>query len=79
MKLGLTVKDTITGFEGVCTGHCVYISGCDQLLVQPKAEGKDFKEPRWFDRQRLILVDGVEEIVLNNADTPGSDVPAPTR
>jgi hypothetical protein len=77
---GTTAKDQITGFSGVVTGRTEYISGCTQVLLQPKM-GKDGKRPdgEWFDEQRLLAVPGVKAIVLDNARTPGSDIPAPKR
>lgn len=79
IELGRTYKDKITGFVGVCTGHCLYISGCDQALLQPPID-KDGKkvDPGWYDIQRLELV-GETKIVLDNAATPGCDESAPIR
>lgn len=79
IELGQKVKDRITGFEGVVTGRCAYISGCDQALVTPPVdkEGKHV-EAHWFDVQRLqVLPDRV--ITLDNGLTLGADVPAPIR
>jgi hypothetical protein len=75
-KLGVTAKDTITGFEGVVLGRCVYITGCNQVLIQPEidSEGK-FVESRWFDEDR-VQVSNENPITLKIAD-PGPDKPAP--
>lgn len=58
MKIGETGKDRITGFMGVCTARAEYITGCNQLLIQPKLD-KDggFVEGRWIDEDRVELVD----------------------
>jgi hypothetical protein len=79
IELGRTVKDRITGFTGVVTGHVVYISGCNQVLVAPPVD-KDGKVPdsHWFDEQRVEYVGG-ERIVLDNTNTPGPDREAPKR
>jgi ascorbate-specific PTS system EIIC-type component UlaA len=79
VTLGATYRDKITGFKGVCTGHCQYISGCSQALLAPKI-GKDgnAKAAEWFDVQRLDRVKS-EIITLDNQQTPGADVPAPIR
>lgn len=73
MKLGDKVRDVITGFEGIVTGHAEYVTGCDQYLLQPqiKAEAKDatFPEPRWFDENRLSVVE------LHDAATWRTDRP----
>ncbi len=43
--LGNTYADKITGFKGVATGHCEYITGCAQTLLQPVSEDTT-KSPR---------------------------------
>lgn len=75
--LGQTVKDQITGFKGVVTGLGVYITGCQQVLVQPPLKKGDFVESRWFDEDRLeiLKVDPVELKVTN----AGPDKAAPRR
>lgn len=77
--LGYTYKDRITGFQGVATGYCQYLSGCNQLLLVPKA-AKDgaYKAGEWFDVQRLEQL-RADRVVLDNGPTPGPDRPAPKR
>ena len=77
-KLGVTVKDKITGLEGVVTGRVEYITGCNQVLMQPKlkADG-DFVESRWMDEDRIDVVD--EKPITLKITSPGSDKPAPRR
>lgn len=79
LVLGSKVKDVITEFEGVATGIIEYVSGCTQVLVQPKVD-KDGKkvDPEWFDIQRLTLI-GNEVIILDNYLTPGFDKEPPKR
>lgn len=78
IEFGLTYQDKITGFKGVATGECGYISGCNQVLLAPKVE-KDgtFKKSTWFDVQRVEKIKS-KKIVLGNKD-PGFDVEAPTK
>lgn len=79
IELGATYRDRITGFRGVATGHCRYISGCSQILLQPSVDGDGkTRGGEWFDEQRLERLDA-EVIVLDNSDTPGCDMPAPIR
>lgn len=77
--LGGTYQDRVTGFKGICTGICDYISGCSQALLNPRV-GKDgaIKESCWFDVQRLNLCK-VKVMTLNNEETPGFDKAAPKR
>lgn len=76
--LGCRYRDVVTGFEGVATGRCEYLTGCNQVLLAPRSEGGKPAEASWFDEQRL---EGVvaEQIVLDNSASPGFDKPAPIR
>jgi phage terminase large subunit-like protein len=79
IAMGVTVRDRITGFTGVVIGRTEYISGCDQALVQPQAKPDgEYVEGRWFDQQRLEVVDAAP-VTLENGTTPGGDIPAPVR
>jgi hypothetical protein len=78
VKLGQTVKDKLTGFQGLATGFCSYITGCSQVLVQPKMKkGGDFVEPRRIDRDRLTVEKAA--IVRLTLSDEGPDLPAPIR
>ncbi|HEX7125031.1 MAG TPA: hypothetical protein VF406_04540 [Thermodesulfobacteriota bacterium] len=79
IELGVAVKDKITGFRGIVTGRAQYITGCDQYLVTPHADEKgDLKDGRWFDEQRLDVLDG-DPIILDNSKGTGADLPAPIK
>lgn len=57
-QLGVKLRDRITGFEGRATASCAYITGCDQYLIQPQTkEDGSWVDARWFDDNRLELVD----------------------
>lgn len=79
LVLGSTVTDRITGFSGIATGICRYVSGCVQVSIAPRC-GDDGKLPesQWFDVQRLERV-GNEFVTLDNVRTPGFDRLPPTR
>jgi hypothetical protein len=79
ITLGKTYKDKITQFAGVATGLVQYITGCNQVLLAPPV-GKDgnLGEARWLDEQRLEVT-RAEQIVLDNGQTPGFDIPAPIK
>lgn len=57
MKLGDTIKDTITGFAGVCISRHEYLNGCVRLTLQPAklTDGKPV-EAQTFDVEQLTLV-----------------------
>lgn len=78
-KLGWTLRDKITGFEGIVTGRCEYISGCHQVLLVPKVDEKGgHREGHWFDESRCDRV-GSDELTLTIGNNPGCDMPAPKR
>lgn len=78
VEFGKVYRDRITGFEGTCTGYTSYISGCDQVLLQPQFNPeKPELCGRWYDDDRLIDVEA-EQRVARESDR-GSDVPAPIR
>jgi len=78
IKLGQKYLDRITGFEGFATGHVVYISGCNQVLLAPPAKDGALVESHWFDDQRVEPIEA-EVIILDNGLTPGFDCMAPKR
>lgn len=79
VTLGKKYRDKITNFTGVATGHVVYISGCNQVLLAPTVDdaGK-LRESSWFDEQRVEAIDN-DVITLDNSKTPGPDKEAPKR
>ena len=77
IDLGKKYRCKITGYEGVATGFCEYISGCNQVLLAHSARDGESKS-HWFDVQRLEEVPSTR-IVLENAPTPGFDSRAPKR
>ena len=76
IRLGLKVRDKVTGFEGIATAKCEYINGCIQYGVTPKI-GEDGKYPdcQYLDYKRLEIVgDGVN---IDFEDTGGPMIDAP--
>lgn len=75
---GHKVKDKITGFTGVVTGYCVYISGCNQLCIQPPVNDKnEYPDGKWFDEQRVEILGDKALQLINVAN--GFDAPPPVR
>lgn len=75
--LGSTVKDIISDFQGVATGRVQYITGCNQILVQPKAANNSFIAAEWIDEQRLIVLEN--EIIKIDQKPDGFGQMAPVR
>jgi hypothetical protein len=77
--VGLKVRDRVTGFEGIVTGRAEYITGCAQVLVQPKVDQKGaFVEGRWVDETRVEVLD-YSPAFANETPNSGPDVPAPVK
>lgn len=57
-ELGDVLKDTVTGFSGVCLGRSEYLTGCSHYGLQRKELTKDGKiaEYEWLDETRLEKV-----------------------
>lgn len=79
-ELGETVRDIITGFQGVITGHVDYITGCDQYILQPKAKDKKTtSDALWVDEDRLQKVKAKKVVIKRNSQKPGAGIPAPIK
>lgn len=81
IELGIEVKDKVTGFKGIVVGHCAYLTGCDQYLIQPKSDKPGVKpEPHWFDDNRLEVI-GKKALDLGGAAVRknGADLAAPKK
>lgn len=78
----IEAKDKITGFKGTVIGYCTYSTGCDQYLLSPPVSNDgDFKDSRWFDEARLVVIGKREEIVAQElvGESNGCDISAPTK
>ena len=62
INLGDTVKDPISGFEGVAVSSHEYLHGCVRISVQPVV-GDDGKLPDTasFDEPQLIVIEASQE------------------
>jgi hypothetical protein len=62
IRLGMKVRDVVTGFEGIVIARCEYLNGCLQYGVAPKQKKGETTMPDsiYIDFQRLEVVgDGV--------------------
>ena len=78
-EFGVSVQDKITGLSGRVTGYTSYITGCDRALVAPPVdkEGKHV-DGRWFDVNRLVVVDPTP-ISIDTEDDKGACESAPVK
>lgn len=56
-ELGVIGKDKITGFQGVLTSRCEFLTGCNRYCIQPQ-ELKDGKpiEGLYFDEAQIEII-----------------------
>lgn len=82
-EFGKQATDIVTGFTGMITGHCSYITGCDQYLLTPKCDEPHKKpEGHWFDENRVRIEEGESQIQLvveDEVNSKGPDKVAPTK
>jgi hypothetical protein len=81
VKLGETVRDAISGLEGVSTGRFEYLFGCTRIMVQPR-DHKDGKpaEGAVIDEQQLVVLDRPNILETTpRTNLPGGDRAPPLR
>lgn len=60
-ELGKEAKDKITGFKGILTVRCEFLTGCNRYCIQPTEliSGKPV-ESMYFDESQIeIIGDGI--------------------
>ncbi len=57
VNLGDEVKDTLTGFVGICGSITEYLNGCRRIMIVPPvdATGK-YQDERWIDEPQLEVI-----------------------
>lgn len=72
IKLGMTVKDAATGFQGVCNLITEQLNGNFLIAIQPVAkEDNTMSEAMFFDYHMVDIVDkGVSERALPLVESP---------
>lgn len=70
--LGLKVEDRVTGFSGVVASVSFDLYGCIQAIVNPAVD-KDGapREQRWFDVNRLRVIDAIPVMERPDFDFSG--------
>lgn len=61
-ELGKKAKDKITGFNGILTARCEFLTGCNRYCIQPTKLQKDGKpiDSIYFDEDQIeIISDGI--------------------
>lgn len=55
IQYGDEVTDQVTNFSGIVIGVCGYLTGCAQVLVQPRTKKGGWVDAKWFDYTRLSI------------------------
>ena len=77
-QLGATVRDKVTGYEGIATAHAKHLTGCDTLFVVPKAKDGKMEDGNWIDIDRLEVAGKKKLISITVREKPGGmPLPAP--
>ncbi len=81
-ELGDSVKDTVSGYQGMIVGVTEWLNGCKRYGVQPTKLNKDGKpfDIEWIDEGQLKMVKGGK--TSKGPFPPGQDggpMPAATR
>lgn len=71
ITLGVKARDVITGFEGVVTGHCRHLTGCDTYGLTPPAKDGKIEAPSWFDENRIEVLAEAPVKLFEEASRPG--------
>lgn len=59
MNLGDTVRDKVTGLEGIATSRCTYLNGCDHIAIQPRAKDGRIPPAQWVDYPQVEVIESL--------------------
>ena len=82
IELGRVYEDELTGFRGIATALCSYLTGCDQVGLL--GQSVDGAKPvyQWVDVPRVVQVSGRGALVIRvlervDRSDPGGPGPHP--
>jgi hypothetical protein len=80
INLGQTVRDTITGLEGVAIARTEWLYGCIRITIQPRGlhDGKPV-ESQCFDEAQLVAVEAEKVPGDVNGEHRAGPKPSPSR
>ena len=72
IKLGVKVRDKVSGFEGVTGARIEYLNGCVRCELIPPVdkEGKS-RESEFYDEARLEVVKDTAPVKVKKSSTGG--------
>lgn len=78
IELGQKGRDKVTGFEGIITGRCQYLTGCDQYNLIPPAKDGKIENAQWFDEGRIEIIGAgitAADVTADKNGGPNRDAP----
>lgn len=79
-KLGVKAKDKITGFHGIITSRCEFLTGCNRYCIQPTnlIEGKPVESIYFDEAQIEVIGEGIDPSKVQGVEK-GACSPDPVR
>lgn len=69
--LWVYARDVVTDFSGIVTSITKYLSGCDRVVLTPKAENGEIKDGGSFDITTVEFInEGVSEKFKEEIERP---------
>ena len=78
IEIGMTVRDKVTGYQGLVTAITTYITGCDRALVTPRVLPDGKIESEWIDVPCLERV-GKDRLLIDSDRYAGGGPNPPPR
>jgi hypothetical protein len=81
LQLGDKARHAITGFEGIVVAKVQYLTGCDQVCLQPQGltDKGDTFDHRYFDAPYVDLVQAGAVLNRTPGRVTGCDIAPPSR
>jgi len=80
LELGLKAKDKITGFTGILTARCQFLTGCNRYCIQPtNLKNGSPIDSLYFDEDQIeIIGEGILAKSITGYE-PGACSPNPSK
>ena len=62
--IGCTATDKVTGFTGIITAYCVYLSQASRFCIEPTANNGELAKEQWFNMERVIIDASVPKVEI---------------
>lgn len=77
IELGSTVKDLVTGFQGIVNARAIHLNGCDRYWVEPPVKKDGTRaDGAWHDVTTLKTIKGPSKELLAMTQPEPTEQPA---